>query len=72
MACRDVCAPWSEDGCGVAQFSSHTVDDRLGGGWLCFRALRNVEGAAKKIAVLLGLVVIILACVAILAAFHVW
>jgi hypothetical protein len=25
------------------------VDDGLGSGWLYFRALRNVEGAAKKI-----------------------
>jgi hypothetical protein len=50
MVDRNVRAPWSKDVDGITQFGSHTLDDRMGSAWLCFRALRHVEGAAKKIA----------------------
>jgi hypothetical protein len=49
MARGDVYASCGEDVGGITQFDSNTVDDRLGARWLYFCALRDVEGATKKI-----------------------
>jgi len=49
LAGCNVCTAYSEDVRGVAQRGRHTVDDWLGIPQLYFRAIRHVEGAAKKI-----------------------